>query len=126
MYRAFPETKLITMACFRHGGLKKSTIDHRLTRATRAGFDLTTRVLGSIRFGTFLKVRVCRICALHFVFARGAVPCMPKFEGTRSNLDRGGSDSRLFVSCRPDAVSLVLSGLVGVLCSWSAGPAILH
>ena len=60
MYRAFPETKLITMACFRHGGLKKSTIDHRLTRATRAGFDLTTHVLGSIRFGTFLKVRVCR------------------------------------------------------------------
>ena len=158
MYRAFPETKLITMACFRHGGLKKSTIDHRLTRATRAGFDLTTHVLGSIRFGTFLKVRVCRFhvgpcrsmlvhvgpCWSMFVhvgpcwsmlvqfvhytscFARGAVPCMPKFEGTRSNLDRGGSDSRLFVSCRPDAVSLVLSGLVGVLCSWSAGPAILH
>ena len=108
MYRAFPETKLITMACFRHGELKKSTIDHRLTRATRAGFDLTTHVLGSIRFGTFLKVRVCRICALHFVFCPWCSSVHAKFEGTRSNVDRGGSDSRLFVSCRPDAVSLVL------------------
>ena len=41
--------------------------------------------------------------------------------GTGSNLNRGGSDPRLFVLCLPDAV--LLCGLVGALCSSSASPA---
>ena len=44
-----------------------------------------------------------------------------KFGGTGSNLDRGGSDSRLFVLCLPDAI--LLHGLVAALCSSSASPA---